>query len=346
MNRLLREFRGQFLDQVLDLLWRQWTALGVSGYAAENVPWIIDPEPLLLATCCWGRLEPRLFDEALDCLRANGWVMNAQRVATLLRDEAWSGAPVLNAVAGFLSTGAEALKWRRLSRHVPSGAEPQGLFQLKDGRPLPVVGEPEAHFSAYGLRRDPLRLRGHAQPFRPLQPGNLLVQLRALCGVNVRAEIIAYLLTHETGHPAELARATYYHKRTIQDVLVEMHRSGVVELRQSGREKRYWIQVAEWKALLRRPGGLPQWVCWPPLWSALEQIWLRLNDPQLDPLESLMLSSVLRQLMLQVRPALERAGFGHCLSDDRQHLGESYLPVFLSDVTKLLEAIASGAPAR
>lgn len=46
---------------------------------------------------------------------------------------------------------------------------------------------------------------------RALERGNLLLQLRALYGVNVRAEIIAYLLTHEAAHPAEIARASYYH---------------------------------------------------------------------------------------------------------------------------------------
>jgi hypothetical protein len=336
MNPSLREFRGEFLLNVLDLLWRQWTALGVSGHAPDEAAWIIDPEALLLATCCFGRWEPRLFDEALDCLRANGWVMNTQRLATLLRDESWSGAAVLGAVAGFLNTGTDALKWRRLSQHLPRHTTPEELFNLKDGRPLPVVGQQEPHFADWGFRRGPLRLRGNSQPFRPLEPGNVLLQLRALCGVNVRAETIAYLLTHETGHPAEMARAVYYHKRTIQDVLVEMNHSGVVEIRQAGREKHYWVRAAEWKALLQRPAELPAWVCWPPLWSALEQVWLKLNDPQLHALEPPMLSSVLRQLMVKVRPSIERAGFDKVLSDDRQYLGEKYLPVFLSDVRKLL----------
>ncbi|MGD0263199.1 MAG: hypothetical protein ABSD29_25825 [Verrucomicrobiota bacterium] len=40
--------------------------------------------------------------------------------------------------------------------------------------------------------------------------------------------------------------------------------------------------------------------------------------------------------MMKVRPSLERAGFDRVLSDDRQHLGESYLPVFIEDVRKLL----------
>jgi len=336
MNPSLHEFSNQFLDKLLDLIWGQWTALGVSGYSASDDPRLIDPEALLLATCSFGRYEPRLFDEALDCLQENGWTINTQRLSTLLRDEQWSGAPVLAAVAGWLSTGKYALKWRRLSNHPPRNAAPEELFRLKDGRPSPVVGEPEPHFAGYGFQRGPLRLRGHSQAFRPLDRRNLVVQLRALCGVNVRAEVIAYLLTHETGHPTEIAKAAYYHKRTVQDALVEMSRSGVVDIRPSGREKHYWLRTNEWQTLLQRPDALPQWVCWPPYFSAMERIWQRIHDPKLDGLDALALSSVLRQLMVEVRPSIERAGFDKTLSDDRQYLGERYLSVFLADVIKLL----------
>jgi hypothetical protein len=57
-----------------------------------------------------------------------------------------------------------------------------------------------------------------------------------------------------------------------------------------------------------------------------------------------MLSSVLRQLMVKVRPAIERAGFDKVLSDDRQYLAELYLPVFLADITKLLDGMSLNHP--
>jgi hypothetical protein len=74
--------------------------------------------------------------------------------------------------------------------------------------------------------------------------------------------------------------------------------------------------------------------------AALEKIWLKLNDPRLDGLDPLLLSSELRQLMVEVRPALERARFDKHFSDDRQHLGEKYPPVFISNVTNLLGFLA------
>lgn len=337
MNPSLTEFKGQFLEKTLDLIWRQWTALGVAGHAEGTQERVIDPEALLLATCHFGRHDPRLFDEMLDWLRENGWIINTQRLASLLRDADWGGVSVLTAVAGLLDRGVTAPKWRRLAQNLPRKAKPETLFFLPDGQPLPVVGEPEPHFAGCGFLRSPLRLRGYSQPFRPFERPNLLLQLRALVGVNVRAEVIAYLLTHETGHPTEIARAAYYHKRSIQQALGEMRGSGTVEIRTAGREKRFWLRTAEWESLLNRRGMLPAWTCWPPLFSALEKIGAKLTDERLLAASPLLQSSELRQLMLQVRPLIERAGFAQALSDDRQFLGESYLPVFISNVINLLE---------
>jgi hypothetical protein len=68
----------------------------------------------------------------------------------------------------------------------------------------------------------------------------------------------------------------------------------------------------------------------------LERIWLKLNDPKLLKADLLLQSSEVRHLMIEVRPLIERAGFDKALSDDRQYVGEAYLPVFLSDMRKLL----------
>ena len=62
----------------------------------------------------------------------------------------------------------------------------------------------------------------------------------------------------------------------------------------------------------------------------------KLNDPRLAALDPLLQSSELRQLMVEVRPSFELARFDKTLADDRQYLGEKYLPVFLADVIKIL----------
>ncbi len=336
MNQSLKTFKEEFQNLLVNFLWRQWSALGVAGQASGEDAWIIDPEALLLLTCTMGRHEPRLFDEMLDWLQENGRFINVMRLKRILRTENFAGGRALAAVAACLGKGTEAMKWKMLAESVPQPAVVESFFIASDGQPLPVLGEPEPHFARYGFERGPLRLRGYSQKFRPAQTTNLALQLRALLGINVRCEIVLYLLTHEAAHPAQIAREAYYFERAVQGTLVDMLQSGVVQLRSSGREKHYWLLQRHWAELLNRPEKFPLWVTWPALFSALEKIWLKLNDPRLEGLDPLLQSSELRQLMVEVRPAFERARFDKNLSDDRQYLGETYLPVFLDDVTKLL----------
>jgi len=335
MTTSLKTFRGEFQNLLLNFLWKQWSALGVPGPLGGQSAGIIDPEALLLFTCTIGRRDPRLFDEAMDWLAKNGRFINVMRLRRILRMEKFAGERTLAAVAACLMKGTEALKWKRLAESVATTAEAEAFFISTDGKPLPVPGEVEPRFAHYGVRRGPLRLRGSAQTFRPVEPANLALQLRALFGINVRCEIVSYLLTHDAAHPSQIAREAYYFERAVQSTLVDMLESGVVQLRTSGRQKHYWLQQQPWAVMLNRPEPLPCWITWPPLFSALEQIWLKLNEPRLDALEPLLQASELRQLMVTVRPALQRARFDKNLSDDRQYLGEEYLPVFFSEVRKL-----------
>ena len=336
MNLSLKTFKREYQNLLVNFLWRQWSALGVAGQPSGEDAWIIDPEALLLLTCTLGRCEPRLFDEALDWLLANGRFINILRLKRILRTEKFTGERVLASVAGVLGKGTEAIKWKQLAESVPAPTADEEFFFSPDGRPQPVLGEPEPHFSRNGFKRGPLRLRGYSQKFRPTQQTNLALQLRTLFGINVRCEIVLYLLTHEAAHPSQIAREAYYFERAVQGTLVDMSQSGVIQLRSLGREKHYWLHQKQWAALLNRSEQFPKWITWPPVFSALERIWLKLNDPQLETLDPLLQSSEMRQLMIEVRPALERGQFDKSLSDQREHLGEKYLPVFMSDVRNLL----------
>jgi hypothetical protein len=336
MNQSLKSFKSEYQDLLLNFLWRQWSAVGVAGHSEGKDSWAIDPEALLLVTCTLGRHEPRLFDEVLDWLQENGWLINILRLKRILRKEQFAGARVLAAVAGLMSKGTDITKWKQLAEPPAPLSPPAPLFFAEDGKPLPVVGKPDPQFLRYGLSRGPMRARGYSQKFRPTDLTNLTLQLRALVGVNSRAEALVYLLTHEAAHPSQIAREAYYYDRAIQNTLVELGQSGVVQLRSSGREKHYWLKVDHWATLLNRPDRLPEWVTWPPLLSALERIWLKLNEPRLATLDPLLQSSELRQVMVEVRPSFEQARFDKTLSDDRHYLGEEYLPVFLKDVTEVL----------
>lgn len=336
MEESLTTFKAKFRELLLRFLWRQWSAVGVAGHARPGDPWVIDPEALLLLTCTVGRHEPRLFDEVIDWLQENGRLINILRLKRILAKEKFAGARVLAAIAGLMSKGTEITKWKQLAAFSDIGYQPEPFFYGEDGEALPTLGEPDPHFTRYGYTRGPLRQRGYSQKFRPTELTNLALQMRALFGVNSRADTVLYLLTHEAAHSSQIAREAYYYERAIQNTLVDLSDSGVIQFRSSSREKHYWLKPENWANLLDRTEQFPKWVTWPPLFSALERIWLNLNNPRLVFLDPLLQSSELRQIMFEVRPSLMQARFDKTLSDDRQYLGEKYLPVFLADVTKIL----------
>ncbi len=110
MNPSLKAFKDEFQSRPLDFLWRQWSALGVAGQTSSAQHGILDPEGLLLLNCTAGPYDPRLFDEMLDWLQENGWLINVTRLKRILRTEKFAGERVLTAIAGLLGKGAEAPK--------------------------------------------------------------------------------------------------------------------------------------------------------------------------------------------------------------------------------------------
>ena len=112
---LLTNFRAEYRDRLLSVLWRQWTALGVAGSKNAWNASVVDPEALLLITCTLARSDPRLFDAVLEWLRINGQYINVQRIKRMLRDEVFVGEPVLNAVAAKISTSVSQNKWAKLA---------------------------------------------------------------------------------------------------------------------------------------------------------------------------------------------------------------------------------------
>ncbi len=107
-----KSFRDLFLENILNFLWRQWSALGVLGEARTKDPWALDPEPMLLFTLEMGRYEPRLFDEVMDWLVVNGKWIDIQRLRGILREKEAIARNLVGAVAEFLTKEADERKWR------------------------------------------------------------------------------------------------------------------------------------------------------------------------------------------------------------------------------------------
>jgi len=338
MGTSLNEFKETILEKILDLLWRQWTAIGVSGYSRVEESHVVDPEALLLLTLTVARYDARLFDEVLDWLGVNGDFLNVQRLQNLIRQADFQAKAELSAVAEILGQKSSvALKWKKLAAKYCQEKE-SPLFFMKDGRPMPTPKECDRFFSRHGLLRPVFKKRSLAQPFPKEGMPSLLLRLRALFGVNLRCEILCILGAVDEIHPSLVAKLIGQGPRSTQNVLAEMVRSGVVQVRTSAREKIYALVPSKLDKLLR-PDGWTPWVNSIPLFRALEILWLGVANPKLETLEPLVVASEWRRLARELKPLLGASGMGQPLREDALFPGEKYREIFAEDISRILPKV-------
>jgi hypothetical protein len=301
---------------VIDFLWRQWSALGVLGGAVAKENWAIDPEALLVFTLDMGRYEPRLFDEVMDWLVTNGHWIDMQRLRGILNKRKDDTQRLMGAVSAYLTSQGQERKWNNLAllyeKKAVKGHEV--LFKEKEARAVALLRkvEKDKAFGKYGFERNVLKPSGKSREVSPTAGPTIRFMLRALFGVGSRAECVLYLLTHDGGHPSELANAIGISTRGAQDALIELAKSGLVLTRSRGKRKiEYWLSQERWWEFLSR-GSLdeiqrPVWIDWIALYGALLEVWNALTEVEKAKSEYLK-SSRLRDAMEIVGNEFARSG--------------------------------------
>jgi hypothetical protein len=255
---------------IVALLWKQWAALGVSGHIAPGGNVLVDPEALILMSTVFARHDARLFDEMADWLQQNGIWINVLRLTRLQSVHELGDATVLGALAAHMTKDSSHTKWKVLAKRLAVTSAPQLLFPH-----LPPPHLTDEIFLQRGWLRPPLERRGLSRPPRPNQPASFLLKLRALFGRQSRAEVFAWLLTHPSGHPAQIARETCYFRGSVQNVLNELELSGHVFASRDGREKHFVAPHDQWRFLLTWTqdvaAGFPQWVPWSVLFTLIRR---------------------------------------------------------------------------
>lgn len=340
-------YRERFLEAVNQLLWRQWSNLGVPGVGHPHDRIIIDPEALLLFSTVFARYDPRLFDEILNWLNQYGKVINIQRLRNLCRfgrDESKFGdGPTLAALAHHLGDKSIYRKWNKIGELVTyytKEASPyEALFLNPDGSPFPEPTSPDPGFKEFRLLRGRYEPRENTTKYDIFSPSTLLIKLRYLFGVNARADVICYLFTRDSAHPAEIARMTGYFKKTIQDCLNEMGQTDHVDSFEKGREKHFCLRKGDWDFLQERWTAKDEakWIhqakifeCIQRLWDVEGQYTKVLRDPGFLALD-------LRKVVDQYKSDLSAAGFTHVLSERATFLGLNFWNALTDDLIEIYE---------
>jgi hypothetical protein len=217
-----------------------------------------------------------VFDEVLDWLVQNGKWINVVRLTTLLKEDETCSATAAGAVAAFLAEHDKTPKWKTLAdRYRPKdGASGKPLFWRQD-KPLHFESsETDKTFRRYGWLRSPVSLRGQSQPVPFSKPAAFVFRCRALFGMNIRADVFAYLVANGPSTASRLARELGYSQRRVQDTLVEMQSAGVFQTRSDGNRKEYSIESERvwhsWFGMTESPAG---WFHWRPFARGVSRVW-------------------------------------------------------------------------
>jgi hypothetical protein len=336
----LNAFNEDLHKRMLDLIWRQWTALGVHGYGAswEGAP--VDPDALLLFSCTAARRDARLFDAMLEWMEHNGRYIGVTRVRRMLGSGAFAGEQVFHAVVQATADSESAPKWKRLASRFEREPGEEPLLYLSGGKPLPVVGEPDSRFLEWGLVRDRYDSRGVAGMFDSRNPAAILLRLRALLGVNARCEILLYLMLNPSGTPRAMARACGYEPTTIVKATREMADSGLLDVRKDGRHTVYRIEAGDWCKLLIEKDVTLAWIGWSQFFGALERIMTVFDHAARTEESELAQASMLRRVFEQgVLEELEKTGLAWRFGDFRCLPGSELIPHTISRVDQLLQEL-------
>ncbi|HSW59676.1 MAG TPA: hypothetical protein VLJ60_02700 [bacterium] len=344
MTQLSANFKNNFNETLLKLLWSHWSALGVAGYGGK-VTQMLDPEALILMTASVGRSDPRLFDAMIEWMMENERLINISRMQTLLERESFRCENVIAAVAGIISEKGNRTKWKKISSK-SNVTEIRPLFNSNSGSFYGKGTDPI--FREYGLERPEFRKRGILTPFSVKDPATLVLRLRAFFGVNARSEIIAYLLNNQHGVARDIALSNYYFLRTVQDALSEMTASGVLVSKTvpgKKREIRYSLagnELAKMFSYERPEQGA--FICFGAMYSALEKVFILINSEEFAEYSDMLQNSELRKLYRDhLKDKLNRSGIEieieNSFPDGANYPQTQYSEPFFTAALNLLEVV-------
>lgn len=333
----LKSFREEYTERIHSLLWRQWTRLGVAGPDAQESGCILDPEALLLFTFEVGRSEPRLYDEVLEWLSRHERLVNIQRLRNLMAQDSAFNLSLAAAPARWLYTLNKTSKWRDLAK-VPTTRPPVPFFTADIRRKKSLAGSADPLYMKCGWFRPPIRLRGLSSPMLVQGPPALILRLRSLFGLNARAEVVAYLLAKQSGHPTEMARELGYSQPSLFQLCREMAGSDLLFVQSRGREKRYRLDRDRWDAFLGfSDGERPSWGHWPTTFRVLILVWRVLQDETLAGASDYMAASRTRLLYESLAPLADSAGLDLTMERHRSSTGSRWLDAFREDLLGTLD---------
>lgn len=220
--------------------WKQWAHLFAARlHGASEAQSVVDPEALLLATLTLEKHERRLEKTMHVWLGTGSRLVSLSRLRNLAREQSPGVRAKLESVAAW-SVAHGDRSWRAIA-----GTRTPSVVRLTTESPSPNV----------------------------LGPGSLMLRMRMLFGVGIKADVLSYLLTGLGGHSVrDVAMATAYVPRAVRSALEDLAAAGAIKVRPTSPVS-YQAEWARWGVLLGlAENSVPLWRYWRELYLTVARL--------------------------------------------------------------------------
>jgi hypothetical protein len=175
--------------------------------------------------------------------------------------------------------------------------------------------------------------RSRTKVVRPVvtQPVLLQLQLRALFGMDARADVFGYLLFNKSGNSSSIARALCVDQKRVYNILERWSAAGVVRRTPGG----YSLVPDAIPAAVAEARDRTEWLNWTTTYLALDRLHESLAKAATD--DRYLLASLARDARAGLEPQATAAGVSLAPAD--RHPGAAYLEPFAEGVIAWLSRL-------
>jgi hypothetical protein len=324
MELSLKEFKERLYDDLIELHWKHWTALGVASHVKPEKYWIIDLEPLIISTLTIGLYDKRLLSSSIEWLIRNGEWMNLSRLKRILKSfmEPFPEMKELLITPEIFELLVDTYNKNARNKINCRKVEPYGTEDNK-------IKEYKSVFNNF-------RVRGIVTEPKLRDPSLLQILLRGFFGIDAHVETLIYLLVNDGSNSNFIAKEIFYNQRNIYNVLERWKEVQIVAKIPGTKAASYYL--IRKKELLSAFGlkGMPKYLNWSRTFMMLDRLAVVISTPPLSEDEYL-LSSLFRDL------SAEAKSIGRDLDvkvpDSASYLGKKYFGPFALGVLNILKQL-------
>ena len=332
--KLQKEFKNFLIESSIKIIWDQWVDIGLYGNKIGENRFIIDPEALLAFSLFISRYDARLFDGIVDWLNTFGEIINLQRLNNIIRKENFENSDLLGPISEIILNSHNKKKWEKYIKTKTKTDNYEDLFfNVKS------YGKNQKIFKKYSYLRGEFKLRNITTQIPIAKEQCLFFKIRFLLGLNIRSDIILYLLIDNYRHPSYIAKNLYYTQKGVQDNLVEMSKSGIISVEKNGRKKDYALNKKLWEEMIELQITQQKWINWVMIFSFIQKVIILISN--VDFINSTYDSQAMKLKLFILKNYEKYSGLklNVLLTHPNKVNPFDYPEVFISAVKKMLKEI-------